>query len=152
MMITRRAHSADASVMTYIAEQAYATYVPRMDGQRPAPMDADYAALVANTEAWVVEVNGEVIGFLILIHEKPGMLLDGVAVLPSRQGLGAGRLLLTLAETRARAAGHDHIRLYTNETMVENQRLYERIGYVETHRTSERGLRRVFYAKALSGR
>lgn len=91
----------------------------------------------------------EVIGFLALVHEEDSMLLNGVAVLPSRQGLGAGRLLLTLAETRASAAGYQRIRLYTDEAMVENQRLYERIGYAETHRASEDGLQRIFYAKTL---
>ncbi len=35
--------------------------------------------------------------------------------------------------------------------MVENQRLYGRIGYVETHRACENGLRRIFYVKALDG-
>ena len=33
--------------------------------------------------------------------------------------------------------------------MVENQRIYERDGYVETHRETEHGLGRVFYAKHL---
>lgn len=136
--------------MTDIAEQAYAVYVSRMDGRRPVPMDADYAALVATTEAWVVEDDGDVFGFLILVHESDGMLLDGVAVRPSHHGLGAGRLLLTLAERRARAAGHRRIRLYTNAAMVENQRLYERIGYIETGRAVEHGLKRVFYAKTLT--
>jgi hypothetical protein len=34
--------------------------------------------------------------------------------------------------------------------MVENQALYERIGYVETHRAHEHGFDRVFYEKALA--
>lgn len=148
---SRRATFSDASVMARIAEQAYAPYLERMtNGQRPAPMDTEYEERIAATEAWVAEAEGEVIGFLILVDEGDGMLLDGVAVLPSHQGLGAGRHLLTLAETRARAAGYDHIRLYTNEVMVENQGLYERSGYRETHRASEDGFSRVFYDKALA--
>ena len=72
-----------------------------------------------------------------------------VAVLPSHHGQGVGRALLELAERRTRAAGHTRIRLYTHVTMVENQRLYERIGYVETHRTTEHGFTRVFYKMTL---
>ena len=34
-------------------------------------------------------------------------------------------------------------------TMVENQALYERVGYVETARTTEHGFTRVFYEKRL---
>lgn len=135
--------------MARVAQHAYAPYLERMNGQRPGPMDANYDALVAEAEAWVAEVEGEVVGFLILIAESNGMLLDNVAVLPSHQGLGAGRLLLSLTETQTRARGFNHIRLYTHQTMVENQRLYERNGYVETHREAEHGFGRVFYVKSL---
>jgi hypothetical protein len=34
--------------------------------------------------------------------------------------------------------------------MVENQALYERIGYVETRRADDHGFARVFYQKALT--
>jgi len=145
----RLAAAADAPLMTRIAEKAYAPYVERMGGQRAAPMDANYEAVVVDTQAWVAEGDGDVIGFLVLIGEGDGMLLYGVAVLPSHQGTGAGRALLTLAEDQARASGYERISLYTNEAMVENQELYERIGYVETHRADAHGFARVFYEKAL---
>ena len=54
------------------------------------------------------------------------------------------------AEQRALAAGHDRISLYTNAAMVENQALYERIGYVETRRADDNGFARVFYEKTLA--
>jgi ribosomal protein S18 acetylase RimI-like enzyme len=147
----RRAAAADAPRIAQIAREAYAPYVARMGRQRPAPMDLDYAAVVADTEAWVAEADGEAIGFLVLIATGEVMVLDGVAVLPSHQGLGAGRALLTLAEERAVARGCARIALYTNEAMVENQALYERIGYVETQRAEVHGFARVFYEKALKG-
>ncbi len=118
-------------------------------GARPGPLDADYAAAVAHSEPWVVERHDEVVGYVLLVPEPDGMLLDNVAVLPSHHGQGIGRALLALAEGRARALGLDRIRLYTHVTMVENQRLYERLGYVETHRGSDDGLARVFYEKPL---
>jgi ribosomal protein S18 acetylase RimI-like enzyme len=147
----RRATSTDASLMARVAQHAYAPYLERMNGQRPGPMDANYDALVAEAEAWVAQVEAEVVGFLILVAESNGLLVDNVAVVPSHQGSGVGRLLLSLAEAQAGAAGCDRIRLYTHETMVENQRLYERNGYVETHRDDEQGFGRVFYLKTLSG-
>jgi ribosomal protein S18 acetylase RimI-like enzyme len=146
----RRATVADAPLLARTALEAYAPYVERMGGQRPWPMDLDYETVVADTEAWVVEDDGEVVGFLVLIAEEDGMLLDGIAVRPSHQGRGAGRALLMLADDRARAAGFDRIRLYTNELMVENQALYERIGYVETERIRDHGFARVFYEKPLT--
>jgi ribosomal protein S18 acetylase RimI-like enzyme len=47
------------------------------------------------------------------------------------------------------AVGAKVIRLYTHETMAENQRLYERIGYVETSRRDDRGFGRVFFEKRI---
>lgn len=143
----RRATPADATRMAAVAEAAYTPYLERMGGMRPGPLDADYAAAVAESEAWVVEHDGDVVGFLLLVAEDDALLLDNVAVLPAHHGRGVGRALLTLAEARAVALGHDRIRLFTHVTMVENQRLYERLGYVETHRGGADGLVRVFYAK-----
>jgi hypothetical protein len=42
------------------------------------------------------------------------------------------------------------VRLYTNEAMTENIALYSRIGFMETHRAEERGLRRVYMIKTLA--
>jgi ribosomal protein S18 acetylase RimI-like enzyme len=149
MVDLRRAAAADATVLRQIAEAAYSPYLPRMGGLRPGPMDTDYAAAVAEGEAWVAAVEGDVVGFLLLAAEDDAMLLENVAVLPAHHGAGVGRALLALAEERTIASGLTRIRLYTHETMVENQRLYERIGYAETHRATEHGFTRVFYEKRL---
>ena len=45
--------------------------------------------------------------------------------------------------------GYREIRLYTHQTMVENQRLYTSIGYEETGRGTEAGYARVFMRKQL---
>ena len=145
----RRATGDDAPPMAQVAELAYAPYLPRMGGLRPGPMDTDYRAAVDDCEAWVASVDTRVAGFLLLDAEDDGTLLENVAVLPSHQGRGVGRALLELAEARAVASGHARIRLYTHESMIENQRLYERLGYVETHRAGGHGLTRVFYVKSL---
>lgn len=149
MVTIRPARASDAAAMQAVAEEAYSPYLARMGGLRPGPMDTDYAAAVTDSEAWVASVDDEVVGFLLLVEEHDGMLLENVAVLPSHHGQGVGRALLVLAEERARGAGHARIRLYTHVTMVENQRLYERNGYVETHRETEHGFARVFYEKLL---
>jgi ribosomal protein S18 acetylase RimI-like enzyme len=145
----RRADIADAAAMRDVAEAAYAPYLDRMGGLRPGPMDTDYDAAVADTEAWVVEVDGAVAGLVLLVEEEGRMLLENVAVLPRLHGRGLGRLLLEHAERRTLELGLDRIRLYTHVTMVENQALYERTGYVETARTTEHGFTRVFYEKRL---
>jgi ribosomal protein S18 acetylase RimI-like enzyme len=145
----RRATRADAPALADIAAAAYAPYLARMGGLRPGPMDTDYAAAVTDTEAWVALLDGAVAGFALLVEEDESLLLENVAVLPPHHGRGIGRALLEHAETRAVELGLDRVRLFTHVTMVENQALYGRIGYVETARTTEHGFTRVFYEKRL---
>lgn len=77
------------------------------------------------------------------------MLLGNVAVAPAAQGLGLGRRMLQFAERVAGDRGYRYIRLYANEAMTENIALYSRIGYSESHRAEENGLRRVHMTKPL---
>ena len=77
-------------------------------------------------------------------------MLDNIALSPSHQRRGFGRRLLEFAEAEALRQGYEEIRLYTHETMTENQRLYTAIGYKETGRATEVGYERVFMRKKLS--
>ena len=146
----RRADAADVPALQRIASAAYSPYLPRMGGQRPGPLDADYVEAVEVSETWVACVDGAPVGLLVLSADPPDVLvLENVAVLPAHHGRGIGRALLELAESRATARGCTRIRLFTHVTMVENQELYERIGYTETHRSTDDGVTRVFYEKVL---
>jgi ribosomal protein S18 acetylase RimI-like enzyme len=139
----------DLHAVEEVVQAAYSHYVARI-GRKPGPMLADYSTLIEGGHVHVIEHDGVVKGVLVLISEKDAMLLDNVAVAPAAQGLGLGRLMLQFAERSAIDAGYHSIRLYTNEAMTENIRLYSRIGYSETHRVAEKGLRRVYMTKPLS--
>ena len=89
-------------------------------------------------------------GLIVLIAEDGVLLLDNIAVAPEIQGRKFGRLLLKHAEDIARRQGFSTIRLYTQEIMVENIAIYERVRYVETHWAEQAGLKRVFMVKKLS--
>lgn len=145
----RRATNGDVVGIGRLVERAYGGYETRL-GIRPGPLDDDYARRVSHDEVWVLAPEAhEVAGLLVLVPRTDHLLLDNIAVAPERQGEGLGRILLDLAERRAGEQGFDTIRLYTHHLMVENQRIYERDGYIETHRETEHGLGRVFYAKHL---
>jgi ribosomal protein S18 acetylase RimI-like enzyme len=148
---TRRARTSDAAALAGIAVAAYSPYLPRMGGQRPAPLDGDYAASIARDTVWVAEAGTVVAGFLVLVDEPGTTLLENVAVHPDWQGRGIGGLLMGIAEDHAAAMGTGVVRLYTHATMVENRRRYEHLGYVEVAREVEDELDRVFYEKRLSG-
>ena len=144
----RRATPADIPALYVVANEAYLLYVPRI-GRMPAPMTADYSAAVQSGQAWVAEVDGQVLGLLVLVVCQGYLLIENIAVLPSAQRRGIGARLLTLAEDEARANGLGEIRLYTNEGMTENLAYYPRHGYRETRRAEEHGFRRVFFSKVL---
>ena len=94
---------------------------------------------------------GVIAAIVVLLPAPDYLLLDNIAVAPERQGSGLGRRLLAFAEAEASRRGYREIRLYTHQTMVENQRLYASIGYEETGRGAEAGYDRVFMRKQLPG-
>ena len=146
--VVRAATAADAAGAAACVDAAYRHYIDR-NGLVPGPMRDDYAEVIAAHDVTVVEHGGVVVGVLVVMEAAEGFLLDNIAVLPSHQGEGLGRRLLELAEVKARACGHHSVYLYTQEMMVENRALYERIGYVEYARRHELGLDRVYLRKRL---
>lgn len=146
----RPATSLDVVNIERIVHDAYSPYIAR-NGAKPGPMLDDYPARVEQGVAYVLESDGAVQGLIVLIPEFEAgcMLLDNIAVSPCAQGKGFGRALLEWAEHAARRAGFTSIRLYTQEVMTENIAIYAGRGYVETHRATEIGLKRVFMQKPL---
>ena len=133
--------------MREIVEQAHAIYVDRI-GRRPAPMDDDYASKARAGRLFVADHAG-VVGLIVLVEALDHLLVENVAVAPSAQGRGIGRVLLGFAETVARDRDLPELRLYTNAAMSENLELYPRLGYHETGRRVEHGFDRVFFCKPL---
>ena len=109
----------------------------------------DYGQVIRNQRAYVIEDGGRIVGALVLEDTDDGILLDNVAVLPSRQGEGIGRRLVEHAESEARRLGHDHLDLYTHERMTGNIAMYARYGYEEFDRRTENGFPRVYMRKRL---
>ena len=144
----RAATPADVPAIADVVDQAYRHYIARI-GKPPGPMLDDYAARVLEGAVSVLEEGAAIAGIIVLLPMTNYLLLDNVALSPTRQGLGLGRRLLAFAEAEALRSGYLEIRLYTHRTMVENQRLYASIGYEETGRGTEAGYDRVFMRKQL---
>ncbi len=149
MPVIEKANPEDQATVQTIVMAAYAHYIDR-NGLTPGPMKDDYAALIAAGRVNVLRDETGVAGVLVLIPEEDCLLLDNVAVSPTAQGKGYGRILLDYAESIARAMGFARIRLYTQVIMTENQAIYAKRGYIETHRAVEKGLHRVFMEKVLA--
>jgi ribosomal protein S18 acetylase RimI-like enzyme len=146
--IIRRAAMEDVTAIKRIVLAAYEKYTARI-GKPPAPMTNDYEGQVAAGNAWVLELDGELLGLIVLVPKQAYMLIDNIAVVPERQRLGLGRMLLAFAEATAKERGYAEVQLYTNELMHENVAWYARLGYRETSRMYDSGFRRVFMKKQL---
>src|ERR1700739_4696742 len=144
----RAATAADVDAISEIVDQAYRHYISCI-GMPRGPMLDNYTARVAEGTVWVLDQADVIAGLVVLLPAANYLLLDNIAVTPARQGLGFGRRLLAFAEAEALRRGYSEIRLYTHQTMVENQRLYASIGYQETGRGTEAGYDRVFMRKRL---
>jgi ribosomal protein S18 acetylase RimI-like enzyme len=144
----RPASEHDASAVRSVVSAAYAHYIQRL-GKPPGPMLDDYEQRVADHQVWVLEDADRIAGIIVLETGPDALLLDNIAVLPDCQGKGIGRALIEFAEAEALRRGYAAIRLYTHVLMTENIALYQRIGFVETHRISEKGYDRVYMTKPL---
>lgn len=145
--VLRKARVEDAPAVLRCVCGAYAHYEERI-GKKPAPMLQDYSEVIAGNEVYVTEdEKGNLAGALVLERTEEGLFLDNIAVAPSSQGKGLGRLMLDYAEEAARKHGEEFLYLYTNELMWENQSLYEHFGYELYDKRIVNGYSRVFYRK-----
>jgi ribosomal protein S18 acetylase RimI-like enzyme len=144
----RLARAEEAAAVAALVERAYAPWVAVVGG-RPAPMDDDYAPHIAAGEVWVLADEAGIGALSVLIAGTDHLLLDNVAVDPTRQGQGLGRAMIAHAEAVALARGFTELRLFTNALMASNIGLYRRLGFAETHRAMVGARFRVFMTKRL---
>jgi GNAT superfamily N-acetyltransferase len=147
--VIRAAGPADADAARACVVAAFEPYIVRI-GKPPAPMLLDFPASIAAGRVWVAERDAQVDGVLVQYETPDGFYIDTVASSPRARGTGVGRALLLFAEAEARRRGYASIYLATNSKMVENQRLYSKVGYVQYDRQPVAGYDRLFYRKPLA--
>lgn len=145
------------NAVTDLVTLAYTPYLARLNGRKPAPMTADYAALIGSSCVYILSTSSTsstspiVLGCVSLELNANGDALEinNLAVSPKAQGKGYGKLLMRFAEDVATEKRVKRLELYTNVKMVENLVLYKKLGYEEVGRWSEDGFDRVFFVKEL---
>ncbi|WP_379592508.1 GNAT family N-acetyltransferase [Teichococcus globiformis] len=145
----RLAMAGEAPLLAALVERAYAPWVSVV-GRRPAPMQDDYVARIAASQAWVAEDGGGLAALAVVEERRdaapPCLLLDNIAVEPDRHGTGLGLAMLRFVGQEALRRGLPEVRLYTNEKMERNIALYARLGFTEAERRQEGAFRRVIMA------
>lgn len=144
----RRARAGEEEAVLGCVLAAYARYVERI-GREPAPMLADYAALIARGAVYLLPGETGPRGVIVMMPDTDGLFLENIAVHPDFQGRGLGRRLMAFFEASARRQHLAAVHLYTNEAMTENLGFYTGLGFREVARRTEDSYRRVFFRKEL---
>ena len=100
-----------------------------------------------DADGLVLRVGGRIVAAVRWAVHDAAAHIGRITVAPDYQGRGLGTVLLRAAESESRA---NRAVLFTGHLSHANLRLYEREGYVETHRSPlHGGVELVFMAKQL---
>jgi ribosomal protein S18 acetylase RimI-like enzyme len=127
----RRADAVDKEAVQRISADAYIPAYMAVLGTIPKPATEDYGARIEKGQVWILEVEGEPTGVAVLEENADPLTIYSIAVKPDAQRQGDGTSLLDFADRRAIELGLHQVRLYTNERMERNLRLYRRHGFVK---------------------
>ena len=155
-MIELRDEPADGPAARALFERYIALVRERLHDEDFVPPERIFAredAFAGAGGAWLVAyLDGEPVGCGGLRTLAPGvgeikrMFVDARA-----RGKGLGRRLLRALEARARAAGHERVRLLTTPALAEACALYAAEGYAEVERVErDGGPVEIWLEKALS--
>jgi ribosomal protein S18 acetylase RimI-like enzyme len=144
----RRAISTDLAEVKSCARAAYSKYIDRI-GKEPAPVNADFAAQIERGVVYVALCDHQFVGYVVFYPEGDHFHLESVAVLPQQSGKGVGKALIGYVERMARSEGLKAVELYTNEAMIENLDMYQKMEYREVQRKRQAEFNRVFFRKTL---
>ncbi len=134
-MTPRRATSEDLSATLTLIRAAFAFMDGRIDP--PSSMHRLTKEDLANSEVWVI--GSPPLACIVLTPKADALYLGKLAVAASERGKGHARALVNQAGRRARPLGMAALELQTRIELVENQRTFEAMGFIEVARTAHAG-------------
>ncbi len=123
----REAALDDAPLLKRCFDSAYSVYknnIPDMPD-----VSTGLASAIEGKSVWVAELNGAVVGGMVLEATDSYLILENVAVHPNASGSGVGKALIGKAESECMRIGLREIRLSTHNDMAGNIGLYEHLGW-----------------------
>ncbi len=140
--ILRVATAADAPALAATILAAFEQYrgklVPESGAFSETP--ASIAAELGNgSGAIIAEQNGRAVGCVMLKPQEGDLYFGRLSVLPSARGHGLARRLVEAVEAEARRRGLPGVRLGVRVVLVDNQRLFQSLGYAEVSREAHDG-------------
>lgn len=136
----RAAEPADAGELLTLLRAAYVVEAQLYDEPWIPPLTEtldELSAQIATGQVLKAVAGHRIVGTGRVRADGPVLHIGRLAVAPDRQGTGVGSLLVTALE-RLAPAGTVRFALFTGAKSEANLRLYQRLGYTETHRAPGR--------------
>lgn len=89
----------------------------------------ELAARLSMSDSWVAIDQERIIGAVSLREYRGAPDVERLMVAPDRRGEGISSRLLKVAELAAIEAGHSSLQLIVGDLAVDNQRIYEHLGW-----------------------
>jgi len=129
----RKATVKDVNDVEKCMHLAYLKYKDRLDVEKLPPMHVDYKEEILSYPVWVVEVNNQIAGGIVLVFEQDYASIANIALHPEFQGKGIGKFLMDFAEKEAIRRGYTEINLATHILLTENVEFYKRLGWIQVN-------------------
>jgi predicted N-acetyltransferase YhbS len=141
-VVLRTAGAGDASLLVAVITAAFEQYRGRLvpeSGAFGETTDSISRELAAGTSAIIAEQDKDALGCVMFKPVDGDLYFGRLAVTPSARGRGVARRLVGAVEDVAIRRGAAGVRLGVRIALTENQRLFARLGYVETSREAHPG-------------
>lgn len=117
-------------------------YVDRVWGWDEADQEARFRDYLRTSDVQVIEVPGEVAGFVHIVSAPDGITIANIELAPPYQNQGIGSDLMQQTLARAREAGVP-VTLRVLKVNPEARRLYDSLGFVHVGETATHDLLRM---------
>jgi predicted N-acetyltransferase YhbS len=141
-LVLRAATVADAAAIAATIAASFEQYRGRLEPESGAfreTAEAIAAELARESGAIVAERNGRMVGCVMAQLMDDDFYFGRLSVVPEARGQGISRRLVEAVEDEARRRELAGVRLGVRIVLVENQRLFSSMGYVEISREAHEG-------------
>ena len=141
-LLLRAATATDAASIAATIAASFEQYRGKLEPESGAfreTAEGIAAELARESGVIVAERNGRIIGCVMVRLIEDDLYFGRLSVVPEARGEGIARRLVEAVEDEARRRELAGIRLGVRIVLVENQKLFLSMGYVETSRESHPG-------------
>ena len=141
-LLLRAATAADAAAIHATIAASFEQYRGKLEPESGAfreTVEGIAAELARESGAIVAERNGRMIGCVMVKLMEDDLYFGRLSVVPEARGEGIARRLVEAVEDEARRRELAGVQLGVRIVLVENQKLFSSMGYVEISREAHEG-------------